>query len=56
MAVVKSIPSAPPPVLHRPGAASFERQYLIRRCLLRPSPSDLAKPAKLARLLQGGAA
>lgn len=56
MAVVKSIPSAPPPVLHRAGAASFERQYLIRRGLLRPSPSDLAKPAKLARLLQGGAA
>jgi hypothetical protein len=53
MAVAKSIPSAPR--ARRSGASSFEREYLIRRGLLRPSPTDLVKLAKLARLLQGGA-
>lgn len=58
MAVRKSIPKAP--VLHRPGAISFHREYLIRLGLVRPAPASpgqaaTAKPAKLARLLQGGA-
>lgn len=55
MAVAKSIPSAPRRVLHRLGASSFQREYLIRRGLLRPSLVEPVKPGKLARLLQGGA-